>query len=348
MSNAHDPSPDEKNEVIRSRYIELLAPLFFPEDPTSHDIIRLFASFLRVVGIEDKGWDPYLESRAILDDLYALAKLDLPEDRFSNPNLTGWRLALLFYNHIVEMDAPYEVLANLLRFRLRKGYSPNPWYAFLTEGEKRRFRRSGLFPPQKIRILKRLTAEAGLKKTGAIFDEFYRADLRNAISHSDFIFTDDGFRCRRGNGLSAFEISFGDLDDLLTKAKVFIGTFFGLEREARRVWGTHAGSAIPYDPVYKGLMEVLVDPDGLMNGFKVHWPNRSESVYRRTEAGIDMMNCFLDIENATVQLFVGSYARSPGPFSPLVETGTEPVYTPLEGSGIIPTWPASEPASNNA
>jgi hypothetical protein len=142
---------------------------------------------------KDKGWDPYLESRAVLDDLYALAKLNLPKDKFSDPNLTGCRLALLFYNHIVEMDAPYEVLANLLRFRLGKGYSPNPWYDFLTESEKKRFRRSGLFPPQKIKILKVLSAEAGLDATGAIFDEFYRANLRNAVSHSDFIFTDDGF-----------------------------------------------------------------------------------------------------------------------------------------------------------
>jgi hypothetical protein len=129
---------------------------------------------------------------------------------------------------------------------------------------------------------------------------------------------------------------------LLTKAKVFIGTFFGLEREARRAWGEFAGKAMPYDPVYKGLMEVLVDPNGLMNGFKVHWPNRSESAYRRTEVGIDMINCFLDIENATVQFFVDRYARSPGSFSPLVEIDTEPIYTPLEGSGTVPTWPSSE------
>jgi len=165
-------------------------------------------------------------------------------------------------------------------------------------------------------------------------------DLRNAISHSDFIFTDDGFRCRNGNWTNSFKITFEELDDLITKAKVFVGTFFGLEREARRQWGSYAGKGIPYDPYYKGIMEVLVDDDGLMNGFKVHWPNASESLYRRTRDGIDMANCMLDLKNASISLFVDSYARTPGKFSPLVEVSGTPIYTRLEGSNTDLTWPS--------
>ena len=37
------------------------------------------------------------------------------------------------------------------------------------------------------------------------------------------------------------------------------------------------GDGYGYDPDYKGIMEVLVDAEGLMNGFKVHWPNNSDS-----------------------------------------------------------------------
>ena len=336
----HFPSPEERNEEIRSRYIPLLAPLFFPDDPKSHDIICYFASLLRIVGMEDKGWDPYLESRSLLDDLYALMQIDLPEDKFPDKELTPWRLGLIFYNHIVEMDAPYEVLTNLLRFRLGKGYSPNPFFDFLTKAQKKRFKKTGLFPTQKIDIIKQLSTEAGLR-TGEIFDEFFRGDLRNAISHSDFIFTEEGFRCRNGNWTKAFTITFEELDELITKAKVFIGTFFGLERETRRHWGTYAGKGMPYDPVYKGILEVLVDDEGLMNGFKVHWPNTSESVYRRANDGIEMTNCFLKLKRANIELFVGSYARRPGTFSPLVEIDASPVYTPLEGTDSALTWPSS-------
>ena len=331
---------EAKREAIRSRYIPLMAPLFFPEDPAGPDIVRYFASLLRIVGMEDKGWDPYEESRAMLDDINALMQTDLNEEEFDDKNLTRWRLGLIFYNHIVEMDAPYEVLANLLRFRLGKGYSPNPFFDFLTKDQKKRFNKVGLFPRQKIDIIKKLDAEARVG-VGAIFDEFYRGDLRNAISHSDFILTDEGFRCRNGNWTGAFKISFEELDDLITKAKVFIGTFFGLEREARRLWGTYSGKGMPYDPINKGIMEVLVDGDGLMNGFKVHWPNASESLYRRTEEGIDMANCMLDPKNANISLYVDLYARTPGEFSPLVEADAAPVYTKLEGSSLDLLWPTT-------
>jgi hypothetical protein len=84
-------------------------------------------------------------------------------------------------------------------------------------------------------------------------------------------------------------------------------------------------------------MEVLVDAEGLMNGFKVHWPNSSESTYRRTDDGIEMTNCMLDLKNATLSLFVDRYAINPGTFSPLVEDGAEPAYTPL-ANGEIPKW----------
>lgn len=124
-------------------------------------------------------------------------------------------------------------------------------------------------------------------------------------------------------------------------AKAFIAAFFSVEQLARQVWGAKKQQAMPYDPVYKGLMEVLVDDRDLMCGFRVHWPNNSQSTYRRTEDGIDMTNCSLDLKNATLKLFVDLYAQNPGQFSPLVERDANPVYTKLDGCDEPPTWPAS-------
>ena len=122
--------------------------------------------------MEDKGWDPYLESRAILEDLNAILQTELPDAKFPDKNLTIWRMGLLMYSHIVEMDAPYEVITNLLRFRLRYGYSPNPFYMFLTPEQKKRFRRSRMNPKQKIEIIRTLSAKAHLP-VAEIFDDFY-------------------------------------------------------------------------------------------------------------------------------------------------------------------------------
>lgn len=329
---------EEDIEAIRQKYFDTLEPLFLPEVPVRNDIVNYFASLLRIVGMEDKGWDPYLESRAILEDLNAIFQTELPDAKFPDKNLTIWRMGLLMYSHIVEMDAPYEVITNLLRFRLGNGYSPNPFYMFLSTAQKKRFRRSGIYPKQKIEIIKSLSVKANLS-VGEIFDDFYNGKLRNAISHSDYILTDKEFRCRNGTGsVGAFSVPLKELNEIITKSKLFISTFFALESAARKCWGSQKHRAMPYDPVYKGLLEVLVNDDDLMCGFKVHWPNNSESVYRRTLGGIDMINCRLDMKNATIAFMVDLYAREPGEFSPLVEKDGAPNYTILEGTGRIPSW----------
>ena len=329
---------EEDIEATRRKYSDCLKPLFLPEDPASNDIVNYFASLLRIVGMEDRGWDPFLESRAILEDLNAIMQTDLPDAKFPDKPMTIWRMGLLMYSHIVEMDAPYEVITNLLRFRLGKGYSPNPYYMFLNSDQKRRFKRSGIYPKQKIEIIKALSTKANLH-IGDIFDDFYNGDLRNAISHSDYILTDEEFRCRSGTGaVGAFCVPSNELNEIIAKSKIFISTFFDLENAARECWGGQKHRAVPYDPVYKGLMEVLVSDDDLMCGFKIHWPNNSESVYRRTRDGVEMINCMLDMKNSTIEFMVGLYAREPGQFSPLVEKHGVPSYTKLEGTGVTPKW----------
>ncbi len=127
---------DDELEATRERYYQALKPLFLPDDPVSNDIVRYFASLLRIVGMEDKGWDPYIESRGTLEDLNAILQSEHAETIFENKDFTTWRMGLLMYSHIVEMDAPYEVITNLLRFQLGKGYSPNPYYMFFNNKEK--------------------------------------------------------------------------------------------------------------------------------------------------------------------------------------------------------------------
>lgn len=331
---------DSEMEAIRARYVDTLAPLFFPGDPISNDIVNYFASLLRIVGMEDGGWDPHLESRAFLNDLNSIMQLRLPIESFPDPASTTWRIGLLFYSHIIEMDAPYEVLANLLRFRLGKGYCPNPFFMFLTEGEQKKKGNKRLSPVRKIEILKQLGDEAGVP-VAELFDEFYDSGLRNAIAHSDFIITEDSFRSRGGSGgFRPSAIPLERINEVVTKAKLFIGTFLGLDVEARRYLGESKGRAVPYDPHYKGLMEVLVDDKALMIGFNVHWPNNSESVYRRTPERVDMKNCMYSFSRGGLELMVGLYARQPGAFSPLVELDQTPKYTRLAEGDEHPHWPA--------
>lgn len=199
----------------REQYIELFRPLFLPADPVSNDIVRYFATLLRVLGTEDHGWDPYEESRAMLEDINGFFSVLLPAEHFNNPERTHWRLGLILYSHIVEMDAPYEVIANLLRFKLGKGYSPNPFFQFLTDPEKKRIHKKGILTVRKIEIIKKLSDESNSGLAG-IFDEFYSNKLRNAIAHADFILTEEDFRCRGDiSGMNGFRLSYEELDQNL-------------------------------------------------------------------------------------------------------------------------------------
>lgn len=329
--------PSAKFEAARARYADLMAPLFLPDMPREGDVIELFASLLRVVGMEDPGWDPYAESRVVLDDLNRLMQISLPEDRFPNRDLTVWRLGLLFYLHIVEMSAPYEVLLNLLRYRLGNGYSPNPYYDFLTKEERRRAAKVGIYPHKKIDLIGELGDKAGVDLR-SMFSDFYSGRFRNAVAHADFILTGEDFRSRPDSFGKAFKMTLEDVDSMLTHAKAFIAAFFALEADARRAWGRLAGKSLAYDRDYKGVLEVLADVDGMMNGFKVHWPNGSNSFYRRSAEGIEMNNCHLDVSAKGIALFVGLYARNPDPQSPLVERGEAFNYTPL-ADGKPAVWP---------
>ena len=325
-------------DTKRKQYIETLKPLFLPDDPVSHGIINYFASLLRVFGMEDAGWDPYAESRATVENLESLLEVDLQENLFPDSNATRWRLALLLYCHIVEMDAPHEVLTNLLRFRLGKCYSPGAFFDFLTENEQRSFWTRGVPTDRKIKILKTLSAEADLADVGAIFDDFYDNRLRNAVAHSDYILTEDDFRCRGRGGRGAFRIPYKSLDRTLTAARAFATAFFQLELFARQCWGFKKQQGLPYDPVYKGLLEVLVDGGNAMCGFRLLWPNKSQSIYRRTERGVQMINCSVNLSGG-MRFLVGQYAQHAGTFSPLVAHDAEPVYAKLDESDIVPTWP---------
>ncbi|MBA3810859.1 MAG: hypothetical protein H0X27_04285 [Caulobacteraceae bacterium] len=300
-------------------------------------MVDFLASLLRIVGMEDGGWDPYLESRKVLEDLNSLLKIRLPAQRFPDQEAARWRLGLLFYSHIVEIDSVYEVLANLLRYHLGVGYSPNPFYKYLSPKQQAAYAKRGLYPTEKIKIIKKLDQDFGLP-IGELFEEFFQTKLRNPVAHSNYILTDKEFRCRKGTGaVGTYKLQLAEVDDAITKAKAFYSAFFGIEHASRTgLAKAYGGRAIPYDLHYKGLMEMLVDGDGLLCGFKVHWPNSSESVYRQGADKCEMTNMMLG-KDLKVELFVGLYARTPGDFSPLVERESEPIYTPL-ADGSVPIW----------
>jgi len=332
-----------------AHFRETLAPIF----EGSVDPLKYACALLRVAGIEDEGWDTLPESVETLREINGLARAGFPEGMFFDEEKTRLRLNLLCYAHLIEMDAPYEIIANLLRVRLGAGWTVDPfwsekryrgWQREASKDPSKLLDRPKPYPLQKIRTIKRLSEEAKLPQIGLAFDAFYFKDLRNAIVHSDYVLHGSEFRMRKGriskDGSShetTSVVSFNRLLSIINSGYAFYNAFFTLERMARARFASQKGKALPYDHKHKGLLEFLVDEDGLLNGWVVHWPNGSESRYRRSRTGSAPLNIRAPA-GGEIGLFMGEIHREHDPFSPLVPLGGIPQYTPPEGSHDPVVW----------
>jgi hypothetical protein len=86
------------------------------------------------------------------------------------------------------------------------------------------------------------------------------------------------------------------------------------------------------------VIEFTFEDDSL-NGFRVYWPNEMVGVCSRNADGqTEAMNIQFE-PDGSINFFVGLYASHPGSFSPLVESGNEPVYAVVPGTEKRPHWP---------
>jgi hypothetical protein len=340
-------------------YGGILAPVFAP---AGVDPFEYACSLLRVGGLEDAGWDALRESREVLDDLRHLTVMELPSQQLEDANATRWRLGLLSYVHMVEMDAPYHVLANLLRVRSGMRYVIDPFGPWLeqkrVEQQEKKERKKGkkvrdrwprgqlLFPHQKIDVIRDLAAEAGIASAGEAFGDFYFSQIRNAIAHSDYVLHGMEFRMLHGSAATEAGaaprpvVPLPGLADIVVSTFGFYFAFFGLHRQALQATAGLRGVCHPFDLQLKGLLEFLVDDESELCGFKVHWPNAHDSVFRRSPDGCEAVNIRIDRDGA-VGFFVGERFKDHDPFSRLVQRGSGPHYTPAEGSAEPPEWPTA-------
>lgn len=332
-------------------YCNVLRPLFTGE---AVDTLEYACAILRVGGAEDKGWDTLVESFETLRDFTLLAHSDLPAEQFHHADKTRLRLHLVSYAHLVECDAPYDIIANLCRVKAGK---PSSILPFWDEAEYQRRQQQAArnpggrlpdprppSPSTKIRVIKELAGRAHVPAVGAAFDDFYFPAIRNAIDHSDYIIHGEEFRMRRGRLLTddampveSSVVPLHRLRAIIDRAYAFYNAFFTIEEQARHSFSAMKGQAFPYDLQLKGLLEFLLDDAGLLCGWKVHWPNATESSYRRTADGSHPLNIHTHIDEP-MEMFVGERHNDHEPFSRLVARGEVPVYTPLEGSSEPLRW----------
>lgn len=221
-------------------------------------------TLMRVRGMEDLGWDPFVESQQLVTDLMTLIGQPLVAD-------TKVRLGLLLYSHLTEVGSIYEVLANLTRVIAGERYAIDPFFDHYPRNRKGE--PQFLSTPGKVRALKEMLNAVGHPAVGEVFDWFFNASVRNAFAHADYTLHEGSFRARSERfelgGIESPELPLTVLADLLNRALAFFGEFMREHDEQRGCYRTNkvvAGRIIEgSEPV---PVELLADPARGLYGFR--------------------------------------------------------------------------------
>lgn len=318
-------------------YADILVPLFWDRkyDTNIDALFDMACAMLRATGIRDTGWDSYTESIAFLDDFTALMQIDMPKESFPNPESTQTRLALTAYSHMIEMNVPYELLANLLRVQLGMRYSTDP-LSHLDRYDPKKKRINHAFPRAKITYIKKLAEDASMPAVGIALEGIYNNTIRNAVAHSDYAVHDGSLRLLSG---SMALITFDELGEITSSAFAFHSALLMLWKRQLKRFTAFKGKILPFDTVCKGVLEFVYENDDSLKGLRVYWPNGIVSYCGRDLDGTTHATNIEFERDGKIGFFVGLYASNPSAFSPLVENGSEPNYAVIPGTDKRPHWP---------
>jgi hypothetical protein len=244
--------------------------------------------------MSDANWDPFEESRIAFEDFNWILRKTIDE----RGSIAGRRVALLMYCQAVEMTAPHEILANLLRVCGGQPYLINP-FSDLYRRKKNTFWSS--VPPsakQKFQRIQNLAAAVGNVDIVAAIKRVFNERVRNAFSHSDYILTDDQFRFFAGIAAS---MPLEELDLLMDVCFAFYGAFMYLHR----TWLLSLAQSKKFHkwPNYE-VLELLASEDEGLCGFSVHFSNGSKAMYARQRSGTSALNLHPE-HDGTLNFFVG-------------------------------------------
>ncbi|MBL7007230.1 MAG: hypothetical protein ISR78_09130 [Spirochaetia bacterium] len=211
-------------------------------------------------GIEDFGWQPINETLNLVEDFISISNSPL-----RNPSKI--RLMLLMYCQITEASFLYHIIYNMLL--TIDNEEPPRLFNFL---DKYR----GPVPPTintKIKSIKELAMKHKLDGIIDIFSKIYNSDIRNAVTHADFILHENELRLKhRGDQIG--KIHFEVVTELVNFAVLFFQTFFQITYEHKSSYKNGYVISNRKDKAGKPLssIEVIVDESGLLSGFQTSDP----------------------------------------------------------------------------
>lgn len=192
------------------------------------------------------------------------------------------------YCHAVEMSAPQEFLANLLRILAGGRYHIKP---FGVLGRRKKKSAFSWVPPSattKYRELKRLALDSDQNVLSEYIDQFFNEDIRNAFSHSDYVISEEYFRWTE-NGLPQ-QLPLESVSGIVRNGYRFFSALLWLHAQALK----DLKSLPRYHkwPNYE-VLELLTNEEGL-HGFCLHFSNDTKATFSRTEDGVVSTNVVVE------------------------------------------------------
>lgn len=280
-------------EITEQELVDYLSDLFwnaFKKAP-----FEVICAVLRVSGMQDADWDPFEESLEAFEDYNVLLRLD--ESLLSKAG--HWRIGLMMYCHAVEMTAPQEFLANLLRALNGRKYHLKPFGRLGRSKKKQDFSWIPPSAPTKYRELKKLARDANQNPLCEYIDQFFNEDIRNAFSHSDYVLSEEYFRWTE-SGL-AQQLPLDTVNLIVQNCYRFFSTLVWLQKKVLEDLTTMP--RFHKWPNYE-VLELLSDDTGLV-GFSVHFSNGNKATYTRKPEGVECINCLFE-SDGSINFMVGS------------------------------------------
>lgn len=228
------------------------------------DEFEFGCTLLRIRGIEEAGWDPFVETYRLVEDLMGMIKAPLiPHSRV--------RLWLLLYSHLTEVGAVYDMLANLTRVLRGERYVMDPFLDHYPRNKKGEA--LWLSTPGKVRAVQSMLEDAGYAGLVEVLDWFFYPPVRNAFAHADYTLYEDKFRTRLGlfevGGIRTPELPLETLGNLVNRALGFYGAFIDEYEEQRGGYTENKTLTGRIGPGEQPMpVELLADAEQGLYGFR--------------------------------------------------------------------------------
>jgi hypothetical protein len=204
------------------------------EAAKSADECELACALLRIRGLEDAGWDPFVETQLLVGDLAALISAPLAGH-------TQIRLGLLLYSHLTEVGAVYDMLANLANVIAGERYSIDPFIPHYPRNRKGEVQ--FLSTPKKVGVLKKMLAEIDRANIAELLDWYFNPAVRNSFAHADYTLHEDKFRSRSErfeiDGVLTTELPLQALVELVNRTLAFFEAFVTEYEQQRRSYSAN-------------------------------------------------------------------------------------------------------------